>query len=143
MLNIEHLLMKQRYFALEEISTVFLAIGFAQYTIYHFKYRKYKNSAIAKVIDYEEKYYDKEDYYVYMPVVQFTNNQNQKIQSILDIELDDQEYPYGKEIAIKYNDKNLKYVLKDMKIKKFVYKNSLAIGMILMIISILYLRLNK
>ena len=53
MLNIEHLLMKQRYFALEEISTVFLAIGFAQYTIYHFKYRKYKNSAIAKVIDYE------------------------------------------------------------------------------------------
>lgn len=56
MLNIEHLLMKQRYFALEEISTVFLAIGFAQYTIYHFKYRKYKNSAIAKVIDYEEKY---------------------------------------------------------------------------------------
>lgn len=35
MLNIEHLLMKQRYFALEEISTVFLAIGFAQYTIYH------------------------------------------------------------------------------------------------------------
>ena len=29
MLNIEHLLMKQRYFALEEISTVFLAIGFA------------------------------------------------------------------------------------------------------------------
>ena len=58
MLNIDHLLMKQRYFALEEISTVFLAIGFAQYTIYHFKYRKYKNSAIAKVIDYEEKYYD-------------------------------------------------------------------------------------
>ena len=36
MLNIEHLLMKQKYFALEEISTVFLAIGFAQYTIYHF-----------------------------------------------------------------------------------------------------------
>ena len=34
-------------------------------------------------------------------------------------------------------------VLKDMKIKKFVYKNSLAIGMILMIISILYLHLNK
>lgn len=27
MLNIEHLLMNQRYFALEEISTVFLAIG--------------------------------------------------------------------------------------------------------------------
>ena len=52
MLNIEHLLMKQRYFALEEISTIFLAIGFAQYTIYHFKYRKYKNSAIAKVTIY-------------------------------------------------------------------------------------------
>lgn len=135
--------MKQRYFALDEISTVFLAIGFVQYTIYHFKYRKYKNSAIAKVIDYEEKYYDKEDYYVYMPVVQFTNNQNQKIQSILNIELDEQEYPFGKEIAIKYNDNNLEYVLKDMKIKKFVYKNSLAIGMILMIISILYLHLNK
>lgn len=66
-----------------------------------------------------------------------------KIQSILNIELDDQDYPFGKEIAIKYNDKNLEYVLKDMKIKKFVYKNSLAIGMILMIISILYLHLNK
>lgn len=78
-----------------------------------------------------------------MPIVQFTNNQNQKIQSILNVELDDQEYPFGKEIAIKYNDKNLEYVLKDMKIKKFVYKNSLAIGMILMIISILYLHLNK
>lgn len=120
MLNIEHLLMKQRCFALEEISTVFLAIGFAQYTIYHFKYRKYKNSAIAKVIDYEEKYYDKEDYYVYMPVVQFTNNQNQKIQSILNIELDEQEYPFGKEIAIKYNDNNLEYVLKDGYISKMV-----------------------
>lgn len=143
MLNIEHLLTEQRYLALDEISTVFLAIGIAQYTIYHFKYRKYKNSAIAKVIDYVEKYYDKEDYYVYMPIVQFTNNQNQKIQSILNIELDDQKYPFGKEIAIKYNDKNLEYVLKDMKIKKFVYKNSLAIGMILMIISILYLHLNK
>ena len=95
------------------------------------------------MIDYVEKYYDKEDYYVYMPIVQFTNNQSQKIQSILNIELDDQEYPFGKEIAIKYNDKNLEYVLKDMKIKKFVYKNSLAIGMILMIISILYLHLNK
>lgn len=95
------------------------------------------------MIDYVEKYYDKEDYYVYMPIVQFTNNQNKKIQSILNIELDDQEYPFGKEIAIKYNDKNLEYVLKDMKIKKFVYKNSLAIGMILMIISILYLHLNK
>ena len=78
-----------------------------------------------------------------MPIVQFTNNQNQKIQSILNVELDDQEYPFGKEIAIKYNDKNFEYVLKDMKIKKFVYKNSLAIGMILMIISILYLHLNK
>lgn len=78
-----------------------------------------------------------------MPVVQFTNNQNQTIQSILNIELDEQEYPFGKEIAIKYNDNNLEYVLKDMKIKKFVYKNSLAIGMILMIISILYLHLNK
>ena len=95
------------------------------------------------MIDYVEKYYDKEDYYVYMPIVQFTNNQSQKIQSIINIELDDQEYPFGKEIAIKYNDKNLEYVLKDMKIKKFVYKNSLAIGMILMIISILYLHLNK
>ena len=95
------------------------------------------------MIDYVKKYYDKEDYYVYMPIVQFTNNQNQKIQSILNIELDDQEYPFGKEIAIKYNDKNLEYVLKDMKIKKFVYKNSLAIGVILMIISILYLHLNK
>ena len=51
-----------------------------------------------------------------MPVVQFTNNQNQKIQSILNIELDEQEYPFGKEIAIKYNDKNFEYVLKDMKI---------------------------
>lgn len=78
-----------------------------------------------------------------MPIVQFTNNQNQKIQSILNVELDDQEYPFGKEIAIKYNDKNFEYVLKDMKTKKFVYKNSLAIGMILMIISILYLHLNK
>lgn len=78
-----------------------------------------------------------------MPIVQFTNNQSQKIQSILNVELDDQEYPFGKEIAIKYNDKNFEYVLKDMKIKKFVYKNSLAIGMILMIISILYLHLNK
>ncbi len=95
------------------------------------------------MIDYVEKYYDKEDYYVYMPIVQFTNNQSQKIQSILNIELDDQKYPFGKEIAIKYNDKNLEYVLKDMKIKKVVYKNSLAIGMILMIISILYLHLNK
>ena len=47
------------------------------------------------------------------------------------------------QIAKKYNDKNFEYVLKDMKIKKFVYKNSLAIGMILMIISILYLHLNK
>lgn len=55
-----------------------------------------------------------------MPVVQFTNNQNQKIQSILNIELDEQEYPFGKDIAIKYNDNNLEYVLKDMKIKKFV-----------------------
>ena len=82
MLNIEHLLMKQRYFALEETSTVFLAIGIAQYTIYHFKYRKYKNSAIAKVIDYVEKYNEKEDYYFYMPIVQFTNNQNQKIQAL-------------------------------------------------------------
>lgn len=44
---------------------------------------------------------------------------------------------------VKFNDKNFEYVLKDMKIKKFVYKNSLAIGMILMIISILYLHLNK
>ena len=94
MLNIERLLTEQRYLALDEISTVFLAIGIAQYTIYHFKYRKYKNSAIAKVIDYVEKYYDKEDYYVYMPIVQFTNNQNKKIQSILNIELDDQEYPF-------------------------------------------------
>ena len=54
MLNIEHLLTEQRYLALDEISTVFLAIGIAQCTIYHFKYRKYKNSAIAKVIDYVE-----------------------------------------------------------------------------------------
>ena len=34
MLNIEHLLTEQRYLALDEISTVFLAIGIAQYTIY-------------------------------------------------------------------------------------------------------------
>lgn len=31
MLNIEHLLTEQRYLALDEISTVFLAIGIAQY----------------------------------------------------------------------------------------------------------------
>lgn len=77
------------------------------------------------------------------PLCNLQNNQNKKNPTILNIELDDQEYPFGKEIAIKYNDKNLEYVLKDMKIKKFVYKNSLAIGMILMIISILYLHLNK
>ena len=50
MLNIEHLLMEQRYLALDEISTVFLAIGIAQYTIYHFKYRKYKNSLAIGMI---------------------------------------------------------------------------------------------
>lgn len=65
-----------------------------------------------------EKYNDKEDYHVYMPVVQFTSNQNQKIKSILNVGL----YPFGKEIAIKYNDKNLEYFLKDMKIKNMDIK---------------------
>lgn len=48
MLNIEHLLMKQRYFALEEISTVFLAIGFAQYTIYHLSIENIKIQQLPK-----------------------------------------------------------------------------------------------
>ena len=75
----------------------------------------------------------------------FLNFELQYLQSLLN----SQEWIHSEKVS-KQNlfpssliEEYMRNVLKDMKIKKFVYKNSLAIGMILMIISILYLHLNK